>query len=192
VVWLYDGDQLLHYPMFPFLVRGTIVLITDVTSLSNDPVRRKIIQKKMEWFTQWGGCLVVSHDALYRRAKNDILQSLAGGAISRFQAVTGDVEYQKLINGLRVSTNRALLEQLPPAMALEDNEVVSGEWLPGVEYLYVWRAESTLPLVTRRVVGRGVVFWCNTGDRNNQGPPPAIVRSDSAFIPLLSKLIALR
>jgi hypothetical protein len=189
VLTMSTGDELVHTPMLRPLVDGVVIVITDVTTLSNDQNRRFYLQKKLQLFVRYGGSVVVTHDALYRRSKNEGLQELGGCKIVNFRPVSSSVRYVRVDDGERVSENGGLLERLLPNFDMEDREVVWGNWSPGVEYLYVWADNPEIPLVTRRKVGRGAIFWCNTGDSDANGPPPSITRLDSEFIPLVAKLV---
>lgn len=184
-----DGIDLLRWPLPKSDVLGVIVLITDVTQLSAQPRDRKCLQENLSRYVKKGGRLVLGHDVIYRRSRNDQLQKLAGGALDSYQRVSRPVTYVKVDAGDRVTSNAALLADLPDEFELGDNEVVIGEWADDVEYLYRWERNRRVPLVTRRSVGLGHVYWVNSGDTNARGPSRSIARPEDQFLSLLAKLL---
>lgn len=186
------GDDLLRLPLSHRRILGILLLLTDVTQFTSRPKDRARLQERLVKYVHGGGCLVLGHDVLYRRTRNERLQKLAGCQLTSFHGVDDPVEYVKVSSGARATDNAALLAVLPDSLALGDNEVVSGTWMQDVEYLYVWQADSQVPLLTRRPLGDGVVFWLNSGDQNAVGPPRAIARPEPGLVQLLARLLELR
>lgn len=119
-----DGVDLLRWPFPVSGVLGVIVLITDVTQLSAQPRDRKFLQENLSRYVKKGGRLVLGHDVIYRRSRNDQLQKLAGGALDSYQRVARPITYIKVDAGDRVTSNTALLANLPAELEFRDNEVI--------------------------------------------------------------------
>ncbi len=169
-------------------ILGIVILITDVTQLSARPRDRDRIQKRLVRYVHRGGCLVLGHDAIYTRSRNDRLQKLAGGTLDDFKTIDNPLTYTRVDTGPRSTADTTLLNALPPTITLTDNEIVTGTWHTAVDFLYCHDNDTTKPLVTHRRVDRGRVFWMNTGNTTRTGPPPSLARPDT-FANVLSVLI---
>lgn len=185
---LRTGAAILTYPLFPILVRGIVIIITDVTPLSVDPKRRDTIQRRLSKYAHRGGISIFGHDILYRRTKNKILQTLVGGKIVRFCAIP-QVQYVRNQDQTRACKDPTLNSMLPDKMTLSDQEVIEGEWNNDVEFLYVKEDEPSVPLVTRRKLEKGVVYWLNSGDTDNTGAPRSVSEPEKGLVDLVSTLI---
>ena len=191
VIPLKGSEDLLTWPMIPSLLSVIMVILTDVSSLSSNKSKREKIQKSMCKYTTGGGVLILGHDVLYRRSRNDILEKMCGVTLTKFFQYNNCVKYRKnetLINS-RVTTNDKLIKNLPDTLELDDRECVTGEWAEHVEYLYVSNDEMQIPLVTRQEIGAGVVFWINSGDHTKEGPPPSLAKPADDLVNLLSIII---
>lgn len=186
---LREATELLRWPLIKRHVAGVVVLLTDVTQLASKVSERKVIQERLTKYVTRGGCLILGHDVLYRRSRNDRLQRLAGCRLDGFVACTGPVHYERVNFGARKTSHSSLLESLPTKVALMDNEVVSGGWQDDVEYLYVWSENREIPLATRRRTGRGVVFWVNSGDHGPLGPPRSVARPEEGLVRMVTRLL---
>jgi hypothetical protein len=188
---LRDGTDLTRSPFSARTVLALVILLTDVTQLDARPRDRARVQDRIIKYVHKGGRVILGHDVIYRRTKNDRLQRLAGCALDKFHRLEEPTKYLKVASGDRATSDTGLLDMLPDDFCLSDNEVVVGDWDADVEYLYVWGSEEhkDVPLVTRRCVGKGRVFWINSGDSSSAGPPRSIGRPEPELISLLSALI---
>jgi hypothetical protein len=184
-----DGVDLARWP-FPFwAVSAIVLLLTDVTQFSPRPRDRARLQNRLVKYVHNGGCLVLGHDVIYRRTRNERLQRLAGCVLDNFKRLEEPVKYEKVTSGARACSDLRLLASLPSSLELGDNEVIIGTWMADVEYLYHWQTDEEVPLVTRRTVGQGRVYWMNSGDTNISGPPRSLARPEDEFVSLLAKLL---
>jgi len=189
-----NADWLLRWPLLPWLVDGVLVLVCDVTRLSNHSERRDKIQRRLINYVGKGGLLITGHDIPYRRLKNSRLQSVIGFQSTQFARVAKDhsIEYTSHY-GNRKTSNTALLDALPESLELLDKEVVRGTPSDDVEFLYtwankpddVWPDEPEIPLMTRRTHVRGVVYWINSGDQDENGPPRPLSAPNPDLINIL-------
>lgn len=184
-----DGVDLARWPYPADGVIAILILLTDVTQLSVNPRERGRVQRRLIRYVHRGGCLILGHDVIYRRSRNERLQRIAGGSLDDFYREDGPTAYVKVDSGPRVTSNRRLLEALPDSIELGDNEVIIGQWDADVEYLYRWEKDPDIPLVTRRPVGRGRVFWINSGDTSAKGPPRSLARPEPSLVQLLVNLV---
>jgi hypothetical protein len=185
-----NGADLMRRPLSGAGMHAIVLLLTDVTQFTARPRDRERFQNTLARYAHRGGCLILGHDVIYRRSRNRRLQQLAGCTLDRFARVNQVVHYVRVDGGDRASSDPELLGSLPEAMSLNDNEVVIGSWKQDVEYLYHWREDEDVPLVTRRTVGNGKVYWLNSGDSNALGPPRTLARPDRQFVDMLAALIS--
>lgn len=183
-----DGVDLERWT-FTRAVTSIVLLITDVTQLSARPRSREQLQKRLVKYVHRGGCLILGHDVIYRRSRNESLQKLAGCILDKFERSPEQISYRKVEAGPRVCSDSELLDRLPASMELSDGEVVIGSWSHDVEFLYCWDGNEDRPLVTRRRVEKGLVCWVNSGDSDMAGPPRVLARPEAGFVRLMSSLI---
>ena len=185
-----SGSAIVGFPLLPVLVQAVVLIVTDVTPLSVETKRRELIQHRLIKYATAGGTLLLFHDTLYRRTRNELLQKFAGGKITHFSNCPV-VHYTKYRSGPFLSRNSALLAELPDNVSLSDKELLGGEWDAGVEFLYVKAGSSDVPLITRRECGEGVVFWLNSGDTDKAGPAGSVAVPELPLISLVEKFIRL-
>jgi hypothetical protein len=89
-----------------------------------------------------------------------------------------------------VSSNLPLLDKLQNNFTLDDGEYLIGDWASGVEFIYLFEGKRNFPLVTRREVGKGLVYWINSGDHTEKGPAKSLSRPDTHLVKLVSNLIS--
>ncbi|PPK70374.1 hypothetical protein V5P93_000746 [Actinokineospora auranticolor] len=183
-----DGGDLARWP-FSRPIAGIVLLITDVTQLSSRPRERERLQKRLAHYVRGGGCLVLGHDVIWRRSRNERLQKLAGCSLDKFERSDAPIRYTRVDSGPRACEYADLLADLPESLDLSDNEVVVGTWHRDVDFLYCWDGDPEVPLVTRRVVGDGHVYWVNSGDTDGDGPPRSLARPESGLVTLLATLV---
>lgn len=184
-----DGVDLGRCSFSPKAVLAVLVLLTDVTQLDTDKRDRVRLQRRLINYVHNGGCLVLGHDVIYRRSRNEHLQRLAGCALDNFSRTRERVRYVRVDEGPRATTHTTLRTRAPETFSLTDNEVIVGEWNDDVEFLYVWDRDENTPLVTRRTVGKGTVFWVNSADSSGKGAPRSLARPEPAFVALLNLLV---
>jgi hypothetical protein len=187
---LASGESFLSRPLHPRIVRAALILITDVTKLSSNNKKADIIERRLETYCAKGGTLILGHDVLYRRTRNEKLQQIAGGKIVDFEKMNGPVRYIKLSAGARASGNAELVRELPNSLDLQDREFLIGKWDNDVEYLYHLDGNPDVALVTRRCYKKGVVHWINSGDHDDKSLPPSLAQPESDLVKLLGLLIA--
>lgn len=193
-----NPEEILKFPLSPYLCKSVSILITDVSPLSTDSSKRLDIQKRLEKFTSKGGTLVLGHDTIYRRTRNEIFQKIAGCKLDEFYSEgCSATPYKKLTSAeddesYRICKDSALLDILPDNFCLHDGEVVTGKWAKDVEYLYIHagkEAEPPLfPLLTRKQLEHGYVFWVNSGDRTKDGEPHSHTAADQNFMTILQAI----
>lgn len=189
VVPISSSESILRWPLSLKAITAIAILYTDVTRLSTDPKRRDQIQRRLVRFCHKGGTLILGHDLIYRRVQNTRLQKLAGCRLTKFESMPQGVKYVKLEDGSRMTSHTKLLDNLPSSFLFYDHEVLSGTWADDTEFLYVLEGDSKRPLVTRRTSGAGCVFWLNTGDQNEDGPPRPIAQPAPELTTLLARFI---
>jgi hypothetical protein len=184
-----NGSDLMRRPISGLGLHAVILLLTDVTQFTSRQREGDRFQNGLARYAHRGGCLILGHDVIYRRSRNKRLQELAGCTLDRFARMNRVVHYVRVDDGDRMSSDAELLLNLPQVMSLGDNEVVIGSWKRDVEYLYRWRDDEDVPLVTRRTVGNGKVYWLNSGDSNALGPPRTLAKPDGQFVEMLVALL---
>lgn len=196
VVAIHNPERLLQYRLSPAEVHSVVLLLTDVTTLSTSLRIRSKIQHRLVRYSQRGGLLLLGHDALYRRSRNEELQKLAGGRIVDFQQTEEPIPYRinpelgHILGGVFAPLEHAL----PSAPVLDDGEFVCGEWNPDVVPIYTAEAvfggqKVTIPVVTYRTAGKGAVCWLHSADHKPHGGPQPIAGPDPVFIDILQALL---
>lgn len=162
-------------------VKCIILMVTDVTKLTNHKLALKRLNQSIEEYVQDGGKLIGFHDLIYRRTRNDILQEVFGCKIDRFQSCQ-KVKYIKT----DTSKDLGLFADLPDEFFLDDDEICWGTIKPDVEVLF--ESEDNIPLVFMREYGEGICFWLNSGDYKDDAPA-SILRADSNLIGMIRGII---
>lgn len=191
VVSLENAEQLLEWPVHPFLVHSCLVFVTDVTPLSASEQKRRTIQGKLEYYVHSGGVLVLGHDALYRRSRNPVLQKLAGCQLSEFHRPDACVRYKLFLEKESPRYEGFMTDNLPDGFELDDREYVTGDWASDVKWIYVLESETgkQIPLVTYRTCGKGSILWFNSGDSTCDGPPESLGTPNERFVEVLLSLV---
>lgn len=190
-----NPEHLLRTPLLKWQVHAIIIILTDVGTLSSDKRKRDKIQKNIISFCHKGGLVILGHDVLYRRSKNEMLQKLAGCKLIHFMKTQKALIYKRnddiAIN--RKTKSIDLLSNIPSKIYIDDGECVYGEWADDVEYIYISdnvdRMKTKYPVVTRRTAGMGVVCWLNSADHTDKGPPKPIAEPKEEFIQILVGLL---
>ena len=160
----------------------TIILIdTDVTKLSNNDQVIEKINETLVNYVNLGGRLVVTHDLVYRRTRNEGLQKLLGCRITNFQPCDV-IRYNKTESCVDLSQ----FVDLPCEFELHDGELCWGQYGPDVEVFF--ETDEGIPLVFCREYGNGICIWMNTGDFKEY-PPKSILKPEKEFVQLLKASI---
>lgn len=163
----------------------TVILInTDVTKLANNDDAISKINKVLTEYTDNGGRLIVTHDIIYRRTRNEGMQSLLGCKITNFTAAE-KVKYKKT----QLCNETEKFMSLPEEFELHDNEICWGNYGPDVDVFF--ETEDGKPLVFTREYGRGVCIWLNPGDFKDY-PPQSVAKPEAGFVQLMREAIRFR
>lgn len=173
---LKTAEYLLRYPLSIKSVHMIILIVTDVTKLSEIENRREKIQVELRNYVREGGILFGTHDLIYRRCRNQHLQELFGCEICNFQRVHDPVS-------VRIETqfnDHPLLKNLPNEFSFDDGEVCWGDWSKDAKILIktTKRFENNMhghreyvpTLVVRHTGSIGTLIWVNSGDKTDKIP----------------------
>lgn len=165
------------------LVDGVILIDTDVTKLASTDFALERINQALEKYVLEGGKLIATHDIIYRRTRNVILQKMYGCCISFFKQAK-EVRYIKT----EACADLGLFEELPESFSLIDDELCWGEIAPDVTVFF--ESEDGIPLVFSREYGAGLCMWLNSGDFKKY-PSESILKPDKNFIAMLKSIVLL-
>ncbi len=174
-------EDILNYALIPRVVGCVVLLITDVTKLSEDAGTRDKIQEALAQYVARGGGLIGSHDIVYRRVRNKALQRVFGGMTAHFRRTDQPVVYVK-----DPETLHPVAQGLPDSFSLNDGEVVWGTWDNSV--VPVFRSPEGVPLVTVKKHGLGRVVWLNSGD-NGEHLARSVAVPEPEFLTLLENSV---
>jgi hypothetical protein len=79
-----EPNELLKYPLKAKYIHEIILMVTDVTKLAELENKRNLLQEKLRTYVVKGGMLFGTHDLIYRRCRNKILQDVFGCEIHKF------------------------------------------------------------------------------------------------------------
>lgn len=193
-----NPEAILKEPLSQSITHAIIILITNVSGLSANDRKKQKIQESINYFCQSGGIVVLGHDAIYRRTKNQIFEKMTGGVLNHYNNNNKEIIYSKNNAGSRRTTDESLLNSLPQSMKLTDGEFLLGSWAQDVEFLYVLggkreeeidKRQDQTPLVTRKTNGRGTAYWINSGDFGESGPPRSLSAPENGFIEILKCIL---
>ena len=159
-----------------------MLIVTDATKLSESIKIRAMLNKRLEKFVSNGGTLIGFHDIIYRRCRNEVLESVFGCQINEFRRLDLPVKYIKTDDCGSFSS----LKHLPNDFEIADGEICWGTWADDSLPLFV--SEEAIPLVTFREYGDGCAIWINSGDYK-ASPPQSLSKPQKEFISLLSSLL---
>lgn len=168
-----------NYLPSTYTVAGVILIVTDVTKFSEEEKIRQRMIKLLDTYVMRGGGLVGTHDIVYRRVRNDQLQHAFGVIkMDNFKRMRKGKLVDYYLN--KQMGQHTITLNLPEHFALDDREVVFGEWKTNTIPIYYSGKldEKTTPLVViNEPGGRGKVVWMNTGDYYKKEAPPSMVMS---------------
>ena len=158
-----------------------VLMVTDCTKFSNNPQVVTRINEALVDYVRSGGRLVCTHDIIYRRTRNLLLQEMYGCQIAYF-AQAQSITYCKTEDCLYNN----VYAELPERFDLEDCELCWGDVSYDVDIHY--QTEDNVPLVFSREYGKGVCIYLHSGDYKFT-PPPSIGKPQSHFVGLLRESI---
>ena len=199
---LESPKEILNYPLKPARVKALILIVSDVTKLSDNKKLRELIESKIHSYYKKGGGIVGTHDIIYLRVRNSKLRDDFGGEINTFKRIDKPVKYirnnepfgskhtKDLPDEFDVSQ---LTEGLPDEFELNDGEIIVGKWKDDVGIIFNSAKEYGLefglkPLVTARERGNGRLVWLNSGDKYESFPRSISLPEDD-FLTLLKNSI---
>lgn len=173
---LKTADELLRYPINPKTIKMVILIVTDVTKLSEIEKRRKRMQMQLSRFVREGGTLFGTHDLIYRRCRNRHLQHLFGCEVCNFQRVKEPIKVMIQPE----YANHPLLTGIPSEFELDDGEVCWGDWEKDARILikttkrfhnHIKDKAEYVPMTVIRHIGKnGVLIWMNSADKADKLP----------------------
>lgn len=160
-------------------IDSIVMIVTDCTKFSNIELAIKRINQKLVNYVRNGGRLICTHDVIYRRTRNELLQEMYGCKITHFKAAEG-VEYKK------TEDCEGKFTSLPDEFVLHDCEICWGNLEYDVEVHF--ETPDGIPLVFSREYGNGVCIYLHPGDYKFN-PPPSIGKPEKEFVDLLRESI---
>jgi len=166
-----------------------ILQSTDVTKFSADDSEITRIGEKLEDYIDEGKKIIVSHDVIYRRTRNERLQDMYNYKIKNF-ARAKEVEYFKTTFCKKTNA----FSSLNDSFKLWDGEVCWGDVTNLNDKMVFFETEVKdptndqakifVPTVFGKKYNGGSLIWFNTGD-TFEDPPKAIAELDKNFVNLL-------
>ena len=169
-----------------------LIQVTDVSKFSASEDERNRIGEALEEYVDCGNKLIVSHDVIYRRTRNEILQDMYHYKINNF-ARENSVKYTKTSYCKRVNA----FSSLQSIFHLQDGELCWGDISQLQDKKIFFDTTLTdpqtgkrirIPLVFGKIYGEGQLPWFNTGDTYDD-PPIPIIELNEDFVKLLSECI---
>ena len=162
-------------------IDSIILIVTDTTKFSHNDLAVKRINQALIEYVRVGGRLICTHDVIYRRTRNELLQEMYGCKITHFREADG-VEYVKTEDCKE--SNK--FPSLPEKFVLHDAELCWGELAYDVEVHFA--NPDGIPLIFSREYGAGVCIYLHSGDYKFN-PPPSIGKPEKEFVELLKDAI---
>lgn len=186
-----DNIELLSDSNFNFDAYDVIVLqSTDVTKFSAFPTERENIQENLLDFVDNGKKLIISHDVIYRRTRNEILQKIFNYQINNFYREKTTTYYKT-----SYCKKTHAFSDLEAHFELNDGEICWGDLTKISDkkvffdtVCHVNGKRLLIPLVFGKVYGEGQLLFFNTGDTYEE-PPQPINDLDSNFVKILAECI---
>lgn len=162
-------------------VEAIILIVTDCTKFSNNDLAINRINQTLINYVRQGGRLICTHDAIYRRTRNELLQEMYGCRITHFKEAK-EVIYIKSTD----CKENGLFPSLPESFTLHDAELCWGDLAYDVDVHF--ETPDGVPLVFSREYGDGVCIYLHSGDYKFS-PPPSIGKPEKEFVNLLHDAI---
>ena len=175
-----------------FDYQTVLIQVTDVSKFSASEDERNRIGETLEDYVDSGNKLIVSHDVIYRRTRNETLQEMYHYKINNF-ARENNVKYTKTSYCKKVNA----FSSLPSIFHLKDGELCWGDITQLRDKKIFFDTSLTdpqtgkhirIPLVFGKIYGEGQLLWFNTGDTYDD-PPIPITELNEHFIQLLSECL---
>ena len=169
-----------------------LIQVTDVSKFSASEDERSRIGEMLEEYVDEGNKLIVSHDVIYRRTRNETLQEMYHYKINNF-ARENNVKYTKTSYCKRVNA----FSSLQSIFHLKDGALCWGDVTQLRDKKIFFDTTLTdpqsgkrirIPLVFGKIYGEGQLLWFNTGDTYDD-PPAPITELDENFVKLLSECL---
>ncbi len=168
---LTEPDKILAFPLKPKYVHIVFLIVSDVTKLAETESMRILIQKRLLDYVRKGGNLFGTHDIIYRRCRNEILQEAYGCEIANFKRFSSAIK----VNTVAGNEEHPLLEGVPKSFEIDDGELCWGEWDKGSKVLIQTQSQYKnnidnkrvfVPTLVIRHTGKiGTFIWCNSADK---------------------------
>lgn len=169
--FLAEPDELLKYPLNPKYIQALILIVTDVTKLSEGEPKRNRIQLKIVKYVRKGGTLFGTHDLIYRRCRNKTLQEAFGCETSNFLRVQNPVDAEVISE----YKDHPLLKGIDANPKFHDGEVCYGQWNNDAMVLiqtvqnFAFADNNKVPLLAIRHTGsHGTLIWLNSADKSDE------------------------
>lgn len=169
-----------------------MIQVTDVTKFSASEDERNKIGELLDEFVDEGNKLIVSHDVIYRRTRNETLQEMYHYKINNFGRES-KIKYTKTNYCKQVNA----FSELPSIFYLDDGELCWGD-VSKLQDKKIFFDTTTIdpqtgkririPLVFGKIYGGGQLIWFNTGDTYDD-PPKPITELDENFVKLLLECV---
>lgn len=156
--------EIFNFSINPSVVQAIILIVSDVTKLSED---MKIQQRIQDWLISYlekGGGIIGGHDIIYRRVRNDKLEDAFGGRINDFERLDSKVKYIRNPN----IGEHEISKSLPNSFELDDGEIIWGKWIEDTTCIFETGGDNPKPLVVSRKYMRGKLVWINSGDKKDE------------------------
>jgi len=187
-------DIILKYPLSPKIIHMIILIVSDVTKLSEKESRRDKIQDALLKYVIEGGTLFGTHDLIYRRCRNEKLQAAYGCEITNFKRFSQPIKV--VIN--EAHKTHPLVKDLPQKFEVDDGELCWGHWGNDSEKLIKTESKvcnnhnkacNYIPiLVIKELSHKGNLIWLNSADKRDR-IADSLTRPQSAIIQIFVNAI---
>ena len=183
-----DPFEITHYDLNA--IHAVILFNTDVTKLATSEKTRTMLNERLSDFVFNGGLLLGTHDLIYRRTGNELLQE-AFGYTTKFFEARERVEYHKTEECKELNA----FTSLEDCFFLTDEEICWGDidddLADDVTVYFTGnstKSDEAIPLVFGREHGDGLCFWINTGETKMK-PPRSVTNMENPLILLINEIL---
>jgi glycerophosphoryl diester phosphodiesterase len=155
-------------------------MITDVSKLSANEKIKNTIEKKIVNYIDCGGGMIGTHDIIYKRTRNQMLENIFGCTLNNFRRTKIAIKYKK-----NPSIKLDFFTSLPDTFSLDDGEICWGCWENDVKYIFQTDEKKPKPVVVSRDYGKGKIIWMNSADKSDK-VARSISEPEDIFICLLA------
>ncbi len=171
---LSEPEELLKFPLSPKKTNTIFLIVSDVTKLAENELKRKKIQQRIISYVRKGGTLFGTHDIIYRRCRNEVFQNAFGCEIVNFQRFSKPID----VNITSKYSKHPLVKDLDKTFTFDDGELCWGNWCSDAKILLktVKQFEANdgssilnIPILTIRHTGDfGILIWLNSADKSDK------------------------